>query len=63
MGRPVLFSEEDTYTVHFPHNDALVIAIQIGCCRVSKILIHGESSVNILYGHALDRMEDTPELA
>ena len=27
------------------------------------ILVDGESSVNILYSHALDRMKDTPELA
>jgi len=30
---------------------------------MSKILVDGGSSVNILYGHALDKMEDTPELA
>jgi len=26
-------------------------------------LVDGGSGVNILYGHVLDRMEDTPELA
>jgi len=63
LSRLVFFSEEDAYTVHFSHNDALVVAIHIGCCKVSKILVDGGSSVNILYGHVLDRMEDTPELA
>ena len=63
LGRPVFFSEEDAYAVHFPHNDTLVMAIHIGCYKVSKILVGGESNVNILYGHTLDRMEDTLELA
>ena len=61
--RPVSFSEEDSYPMHFSHNDALVVMIHIRCCKVSKILVDGGSSVNILYGHALDRMEGSPELA
>jgi len=54
------FSEEDAYSVHFPNNDALVVTVHIGCCKVSKILVDGRSSVNIMYGHALYRMEDLP---
>ena len=60
---PLFFSEEDSYAMHFLHNDVLVVTTQIRRCKVSEILVDGESSVNILYGHALDRMEDTPELA
>jgi len=37
--------------------------MHISCCRMSKILVDGGRNVNILYEHALDRMEDTPELA
>jgi len=62
LGRFIFFSEEDTYTVHVPHNDALFIVIHIGCCRVSKILVNRGSNVNILYRHALYQMEDTPKL-
>ena len=64
-GRPVSFSEEDaySYSVHFSHNDALIVMVHVGCCKVSKILVDGGNSVNILYSHALDRMEDTPEQA
>ena len=62
LSRPI-FSEADAYVMHFPHNDALVATMHISCCRVSKILIDGGSSINILYGHALDRMEDILELA
>jgi len=63
LDMPAFFSEEDVYAVHFPHNAALVMVIHIGCCKVSKILVDEGTSVNILYGHALDRMEDTLEFA
>ena len=63
LSRPVFFSEEYAYAMHFPHNDAFVIAVHISCCKVSKILVDGGSSINILYGHDLYRMKDTPELA
>ena len=62
-GMPIFFSEIDAYAVHFPHNDALVVTIHISCCLMSKILVGRGSNVNILYGHALDRMEVTLELA
>jgi len=39
------------------------VTAHIGFCKVLKILADGGSSINILYGHALDLMEDTPELA
>jgi len=32
--------------MRFPHNDALVVTIYIRCCKVSKILVDGGSSVN-----------------
>jgi len=52
-GRPIYFSETDAYAVRFPHQDALVVTMHIGCCRMSKILVDGG-------GHALDWMDDTP---
>ena len=30
-GMPVSFSEEDSYSVHFLHNDALAVTVHIGC--------------------------------
>jgi len=49
-----LFSEEHSYAIHFLHNNALVVTVQIECCKVSKIQVGEGSSANILYGHALD---------
>ena len=48
--------------MHFRHKVTLVVIAHIRYCEVSKILVDEGSSINILYGHALDRMEDTPEL-
>jgi len=61
--RPISSSDSDALVVHFSHNDALINTMLIDNCRVSKILVNGGSSVNILYRGALDRMEDTLEIA
>jgi len=49
--------------MHFSHNDALIVTAYIRRCKLLKILVDGGSSVNVLYSHALDRMEDALELA
>jgi len=41
----------------------MIVIMLIGNCRVFKILVDGGSSINILYGGALDMMDDTPEIA
>jgi len=61
--KPISFSDSYTSTVHFSHNDTLIVTMLIDNCRVSKILVDRGSSVNVLYRGALDRMEDTPETA
>ena len=61
--RSISFMEVDAYIVHFSHNNALILTMHIHNCRVSRILVDSESSVNILYKRALDRMEDTLEIA
>ena len=60
--RPISFSDADIMAVHFPHNDALIINIIIGNCRVSKVLVDEGSFVNILYGGAPNRMEGTQDI-
>ena len=49
--------------LHFLHNDALIIIMIIGNCRMSKVLVDGGSCVNIMCRGTLDRMEDTLETA
>jgi len=58
----MMFSEADAYTVYFPHSDTLIVTMHVNNYRVCRILVDN-SSVNILHGGALDRIEDTPEVA
>ena len=50
--RPSTFSDADTYAVHFLRNGALIVTMHLGNYRMS--LVDDESSVNILYGGALE---------
>ena len=43
------FTEDDLEMVQYPHNDALVISLQIGECQVKRILIDQGSSCDIMY--------------
>ncbi|XP_028069356.1 uncharacterized protein LOC114271888 [Camellia sinensis] len=45
----ISFSNEDMTWVHHPHNDALVVILQIGEFDVKMILIDLGSSIEILY--------------
>ena len=62
LSRPISFSEADACTVHFSHYDALIVTMHIGSCQVSRILVDSGSSI-ILYGRAVDKIEDTSEIA
>ena len=59
LGRPLFFSEVETYIVHFLHNDTLIVTMLSSV----KNLGRWESNVNILQRYTLDRMKDTLELA
>ena len=56
--KQISFLDSDASIIYF-----LIITMLISNCRVSKILVDGGSSINILYGGTLNRMEDTPKTA
>lgn len=50
------FSTKDMGQIHTPHEDALVINIQIAHATVSKVLVDNEAAVNVLFKQAIERM-------
>ena len=54
---PVIgFSEIDARHLHHPHDDALVVNIQVGDYNMHQILIDNGSSADILYYPAFQQM-------
>ena len=45
----ITFTEADLEMVQHPHNDALVVSLQVGECQVKRILIDQGSSCDIMY--------------
>ena len=43
------FSEEDARHLHHPHDDALVVSIQIEDYNLHRVLVDNGSSADILY--------------
>ena len=48
-GPIIRFSEEDARHLHYPHDDALVVSIQVGDYNMHRVLVDNGSSANILY--------------
>ena len=53
---PITFTEEDARRIHFPHNDTLVVTVQIRNMKVHRSLIDNRSYVDIMYLNALQKM-------
>ncbi|KAM2515532.1 hypothetical protein ACFX1W_027766 [Malus domestica] len=47
-GPIVCFTEQEAEGVNFPHDDALVISVQLAHAIVDRIMVYNGSSVNIL---------------
>ncbi|XP_024010359.1 uncharacterized protein LOC112085380 [Eutrema salsugineum] len=54
---PLLFTKADLRGVHMPHNDCLVVELQLGDVEVSRILIDTGSSVNVIFKETLKNMD------
>ncbi|KAF8102834.1 hypothetical protein N665_0193s0017 [Sinapis alba] len=52
----VTFSEGDLVDIDQPHNDPLLVELQIGTCKVTRILIHTGSSVDLIFRQTLEKM-------
>ena len=53
----ISFSEEDTRGTHQPHDDALVVTINIVGFTTRRVMIDNGSSANILYLPAYQQMK------
>ena len=57
MDNPIIrFSEEDARRLHHPHDDALVVSLQVGDYNMHQVLVENGSSANILYYPTFQQM-------
>ncbi|KAI9191692.1 hypothetical protein LWI28_012027 [Acer negundo] len=52
----IVFTEEDVYITVQPHDNPMVISVQIANCRVHRVLIYTGSSVDILFKGAHEQL-------
>ena len=45
----IKFSEENARRLHHPHDDALVVSMQVGDYNMHRVLVNNGSSANIFY--------------
>ena len=53
---PILFIEQDTEDVSYPHDDILVITLKVATGKVAITLVDTSSSVEIIFKSALDQL-------
>ncbi|XP_030964630.1 uncharacterized protein LOC115985874 [Quercus lobata] len=57
INKPVIkFSEDDARRLHHPHDDALVVSLQIGDYNMHRFLVDNGSSTDILYYPAFQQI-------
>ena len=50
------FSDDNARCLHHPHNDALVVSVQVGDYNMHRMLVDNGSSANILYYPVFQQM-------
>ncbi|XP_038702595.1 uncharacterized protein LOC119999151 [Tripterygium wilfordii] len=55
----ITFTKEDATGVIFPHNDALVISLQIGAATVKRMIVDQGSSAEIMYYSLFQKLGKT----
>ena len=58
----ITFNENETADLDKPHDDALVIRINVGGCELSRVMIDTGSSADVLFYEAFKRMGFTKAL-
>ncbi|KAF8086608.1 hypothetical protein N665_0619s0002 [Sinapis alba] len=53
---PITFSDSDLTNVDQPHNDLLLVELQVGTSEVTRVLIDNGSSVNCIFRQTLIKM-------
>ena len=57
IDNPIIrFSEDDAWRLHHPHDDTLVVSLQIGDYNMHRVLVDNGSSADILYYLAFQQM-------
>ena len=53
----IVFSQADTNWVHHPHEDTLVITVEVANSLVHQLLFDRRSTINILYWGAYQKID------
>ncbi|KAF8114163.1 hypothetical protein N665_0040s0018 [Sinapis alba] len=53
---PITFSELDLTDIDHPHNNPLIIELQIGTCEVTRVLVDTGSSIDLIFRQTLIKM-------
>ncbi|XP_062113990.1 uncharacterized protein LOC133825000 [Humulus lupulus] len=56
LASAITFTEDDLQGVHLPHDDPLVISLQVDHCQLGRVLVDGGSGVDILFCQAFQKM-------
>ncbi|KAF8104472.1 hypothetical protein N665_0172s0102 [Sinapis alba] len=53
---PITFYDLDLTDIDYPHNDPMLVKLQIGTCKVTRVLIDTGSSVDLIFRQTLIKM-------